>query len=86
MNDLIEMLDFLSTKGYTPSEFMILYELIDYGLFLSLEEDKKKEVCDLVYREYLKNSDVSIEELVGMAIDHLGELLENGKWDYTFYL
>jgi hypothetical protein len=86
MNDLKDMLEMLSEKGYTPSEFMILYELSCYDEFIELEEDKKKEVCDAIYSEYIGCEITSIEELTRTAIDHLDELLTNENFDFFRYL
>ena len=86
MNDLKDMLEMLSNKGYTPSEFMILYELSCYDEFIELEEDKKKEVCDAIYSEYIGSDCTTIEELTRTAINHLDELLTNDNFDLLIYL
>jgi hypothetical protein len=86
MNDLKDMLEMLSEKGYTPSEFMILYELSCYNEFIELEEHKQRLVHDEVYREYIGCEITSIEELTRTAIDHLDELLTNENFDFFRYL
>jgi hypothetical protein len=64
MKDLKEMTDFLLNKGYTPSEFIVLYELSCKRGFEDLSEKKQKELVDNVYREYLKNHFTSITEII----------------------
>ena len=68
MNDLKEMTDFLAEKGYTPSEFMVLYELsCKYG-FKDLSEEDQKTLVDNTYLEYLKNDFASLGETIDDTI------------------
>lgn len=64
MNDLKEMTEFLVNKGYTPNEFIVLYELSCKTGFKDLSEKEQKELVDNVYREYLKNHFTSITEII----------------------
>lgn len=64
MNDLKEMTDFLLEKGYTPSEFIVLYELSCKSGFKDLTPKEQTDLADKVYREYLKNHFTSITEIV----------------------
>ena len=64
MNDLKEMTNFLLEKGYTPNEFIVLYELSCKRGFEDLNEKEKKELVDNLYREYLKNHFTSITEII----------------------
>ena len=86
LNDLEDILKFLSEKGYTPSELMILYELSCYDSFIELEESKQKDVFDTIYSEYLGSDFATIEELTKVAMDHLDELLNNDNFDLILYL
>lgn len=86
LNDLESILKTLSDKGYTPSEFMILYELSCYDEFIELEEDKQRKVCDIVYSEYIGSDCTTIEELTRAAIYNLNELLNNDNFDLLIYL
>ncbi len=86
MKDLESILETLSEKGYTPSEFMILYELSCYDEFINLEENKQKEVCDAIYSEYIGSDCTTIEELTRTAMYHLDELLNNDNFDLLIYL
>lgn len=86
MNDLNEILEVLRYKGYTPSEFMILYELSCYNEFIELNESDKCLVCETIYSEYIGNEYTTIEELTKTAIEHLDELLTNENFDLIMYL
>ena len=68
MNDLKEITNFLEEKGYTPSEFMIAYELsCKYG-FEDLSEKDQRTLCDNAYSEYLRNDFVSLDEAIDDAV------------------
>ena len=68
MNDLKDMLEMLSEKGYTPSEFMVLYELsCKYG-FKELSEEDQKTLVDNAYLEYLRNDFTSLEEAINNTV------------------
>ena len=86
MKDLNEILEVLRYKGYTPSEFMILYELSCYNEFIELDEKQQEEVCEAIYREYIGSEYKTIEELTRTAINHLEELLTNENFDLLIYL
>ena len=64
MNDLNEMTKALLEKGYTPREFIVLYELSCKRGFNDLNPRRQKVLVDSVYREYLKNHFSSITEIV----------------------
>lgn len=64
LRDLKEITEFLVEKGYTPNEFIVLYELSCKREFKDLGEKEQKELFDNVYREYLKNHFTSITEIV----------------------
>lgn len=64
MNDLKEMTEFLLEKGYTPNEFIVLYELSCKSGFEELSEKEQKDLVDEVYRKYLKSHFTSLSEIV----------------------
>ena len=70
MNDLKDMLEMLSEKGYTPSEFIIMYELSSYDVFLELDEKQQNEIYKAIYSEYIGGCE-PIEILVEEAIKKL---------------
>jgi hypothetical protein len=64
LKDLKEMTEFLVEKGYTPNEFIVLYELSCKSGFKDLSPEDQKALVDNVYREYLKRHFTSITEIV----------------------
>lgn len=70
MNDLKEILEMLSEKGYTPSEMMILHELSCYTEFIELDEKQQNEIYKAIYSDYIGGYE-PIEVLVDKAIKEL---------------
>lgn len=64
LKDLKEMTEFLLEKGYTPNEFIVLYELSCKSGFEKLSEKEQKDLVDEVYRKYLKSHFTSLSEIV----------------------
>lgn len=64
MNDLKEMTNFLLEKGYTPNEFIVLYELSFKRGFDDLSKREQKELVNKVYLEYLENDFTSLTEII----------------------
>jgi hypothetical protein len=90
-NDLKEITNFLAEKGFTPSEFMVAYELSCITGFYELNEADQQALCDKVYLEYLRNDFASLEEAVNENIrtcSHCGRLMiegyciEGGQYHY----
>ena len=64
INDLKDMTDFLLNKGYTPNEFIVLYELSCKRGFEDLSEKQQRDLVDNVYRKYLKSHFTSLTEII----------------------